>query len=301
VRVILFGAGASNGSGAVHPEPPPLGGDLFRLLAQAFPQTWRALPPPYRAAFAGPFEKGMAAILATHLVSPLMQDMALFFTQYLVAPGNAYTSFVAALREAGRLDDAAFATLNYECLLEMALSATGRSVNYWDAFQQSTDESAVWKLHGSCNFLPSDHGNAVVRARRGVSFVGTGGMFNVALRATDLAEARAFVLGDTALFPAMAFYAPGKQVQISQATIQHIQGHYAAAVSAATAVAVIGVRPNPEDDHVWGPLASTPARVLFVGGRDEYTDWKRSHRGRRPTRYLGGRFNEAIDGLVAAL
>src|SRR5881396_1415673 len=44
MHVILFGAGASYGSGAVHPEPPPLGDQLFDLLARAFLASRGALP-----------------------------------------------------------------------------------------------------------------------------------------------------------------------------------------------------------------------------------------------------------------
>ena len=74
-------------------------------------------------------------------------------------------------------------------------------------------------------------------------------------------------LRDTGLYPAMAHYAPGKEVQISEHSIQKVQDLYAAAVAAAESVGVIGVRPNVEDGHVWTPLAETPARILYVQQR----------------------------------
>jgi len=297
MHVILFGAGASYGSGAVHPEPPPLGDQLFDLLTRAFPASWGALPNDHQARFRESFELGMGALLATgsHAVPPMMQEFAILFSRYQSRPGNAYSLLVESLDEAGKIDRTAYASLNYECLLEWALMMYHQPVAYFGPKRGFTD---VWKLHGSCNFLPT--GLSVAPARTGVTYGGSGVKIGAGIEPVEPSTVPSH-LRDTGLYPAMAHYAPGKEVQISEHSIQKVQDLYAAAVAAAESVGVIGVRPNVEDGHVWAPLAETPARILYVGGRDAYNDWRRSHRGNRPTEHLGDRFSEAIAPLVDAL
>lgn len=299
-RIILFGAGASYGSGAVVPRRPPLGDDLFDVLASEFPQSWGALPGPIRKKFAKTFEVGMAALLATrsHAVAPMMQQFAILFSRYQLSSPNAYVSLVESLDRVGKLTGTAFATLNYECLLEWALTSRGRYVECGDVLPGPRG-TFLWKLHGSCNFLPRTDQLYVAPPGSGVTY-GPGVKFEPGIEVVH-PNSVADRLRNTGLYPAMAHYAPGKEVQVSESSIRMIQDVYARAVPGATSVGVIGVRPNVDDDHVWGPLASTSARVLFVGSRDTYSEWRKDHRSDRPTKYLGSRFDAAIDALVEAL
>ena len=84
----------------------------------------------------------------------------------------------------------------------------------------------------------------------------------------------------------MAYYAQGKEIQISEPSILTVQAMYADAVSKATSVAVIGVRPNIDDRHVWagfgpdsswgqptgiacGEGCSEPLRSLSLGAAEQ--------------------------------
>jgi hypothetical protein len=207
-------------------------------------------------------------------------------------------SLMESLDKAGKLSGTAFATLNYKCLLEWSLTARGRYVECGDVLPGPRG-TFVWKLHGSCNFLPRIDQVYVAPFGTGVTY-GPGAKFDPGIEVVQPSEV-ASRLNNTGLYPAMAHYAKGKEVQISESSIRTIQDIYAHAVPNATSIGVIGVRPNIEDTHVWGPLASTPARILYVGSRDIYSGWRNDHRGDRPTKYLGSRFDAAIDPLVEAL
>jgi hypothetical protein len=298
MHVILFGAGASYGSGAVDPQPPPLGDQLFDLLARTFPASWGALSNDDQARFRESFELGMGALLATgsHSVPPMMQEFAVLFSRYQVRPGNAYSALIESLEKTGKLADTSFASLNYECLLEWALMLRRRPVAYFGPRQGFLD---VWKLHGSCNFLPGP-GLHVAPASTGITFSGSGLKFDSGIEPVEPSTV-GHRLRQTGLYPAMAYYAQGKDIQMSEPSILMVQRMYAEAVARATSVAVVGARPNVDDHHVWDPLSSTRARVLLVGGKDAYEDWRNRRRADRPTEYLADRFSEAFEPLVGAL
>jgi hypothetical protein len=225
-----------------------------------------------------------------------MQQMAMFFAQFRPTQGNAYAELVDALASAGKLAGTAFASLNYECLLELAASSPLRPINYFGQHDASSPGVTVWKIHGSCNFLPGPE----ITATRGVSY-GAGVSFNTSARAIDPGQVPAYCLGDTALYPAMAHYAKGKVVQIAQPVIQQLQMMYADAVARANKVAIVGVRPNVDDPHVWRPLASTAADLFVIGDQEDALAWAHAHRSKRTTRVLGDRFRSSIAELVDAL
>ncbi len=88
----------------------------------------------------------------------------------------------------------------------------GRAVNYFHNAPASDSDIIIWKLHGSCNFLP--HGG--VTATRGVSF-SPGVTFGTGIRPVNPNEVAAYCTGNTALYPVMAVYARAKPVQIAPA------------------------------------------------------------------------------------
>jgi hypothetical protein len=85
--------------------------------------------------------------------------MALYFCQFsLGSAGNAYSHLLSSL--SGKRCAAAFATLNYDCLLESALEMAGASVNH---LLQGGPHGAVvvMKPHGSCNFVMNGLGSNI--------------------------------------------------------------------------------------------------------------------------------------------
>lgn len=299
MRMVLFGAGASYGSGPTFPAPPPLGKDLFAALKAAYPHSWGVLTGADQARFTSSFENGMGTLLHTgsHAVPPLMKDMARFFARYMLQVGNAYLNLLDALSSAGKLDDLAFATLNYECLLEWALGTFGRESDYFGNPTGTHPSSPVLKLHGSCNFMP---GTGLYVAPSGISYSGLVTLNPPHIQPVDPSTVAA-ALANTGMYPVMAFYEPGKTVQIAPDIVKGVQQAYASRVSSATTVAVIGVSPNVNDAHVWEPLRLAQARILFVGDHNSYKAWKANERRWRPSIFLGDRFDATIGKVVQAL
>lgn len=282
MRVILFGAGASYGSGIVAPTPPPLGASLFRVLRRLY-SSWRSIPEDTAGAFERHFEDGMQTVIDKHgfAIAPLMQDMAVFFAGFgLPASGdNRYTKL---LRAAAGREDILWSTLNYECLLEIASSQLGRPVAYFaEPGKAGKSETPIWKLHGSCNFKVRG-----MEATRGVSF-GSGVVFGGGIEPLSPDKVRGLYKGDTALYPAMALFARGKPVAMSPEPITEAQSRWAAHVAAADKIALVGVNPNPEDGHIWKPLAAAPGELGYVGGEEPYVSWRSSAPRTNPSRFLG--------------
>ncbi len=73
---------------------------------------------------------------------------------------------------------------------------------------------------------------------------------------------------------------------------------------AATTIAVVGVWPRPHDAHIWEPLASTPARIIYCGGpcgAQEYKDWAKRYRSGRKDTVLQGYFLAEFDTICKAV
>lgn len=228
------------------------------------------------------------------VIPNLMQEMALYFVQFRPrAPGSTlYCSFAKAIRESGSASRVLLSTLNYECLLEYSITQQSLAVNYGD-FPGSDESVTVWKLHGSCNFLPMG-----IQATRGVSF-SRGAVFNTHVRPVeDLNEAVAFCLGDNALPPVMCLFMEGKPAQVAPGSVVAMQEAWRAVVAEAETVAVVGVYPNPADAHLWDALAATPGALLYVGNKAAFGKWASEHRGRRESRVLAASFDEGFQQLI---
>ena len=298
--IVLFGAGASHGSGPTQLGTPPLGNQLYAELTRAFPGSWGSLPTIVDAEFIGrTFEAGMEKLWSNHssAVPVLMRHMTLYFAQFRpAADSNLYSRFISSIRSSkGSLTDMVMASLNYDMLLELAASQQGLLVDYFGDSPASSSK-VVWKLHGSCNLIPVD-----MQASRGVSFT-AGVVFNTGLRAVDPNDAIAFCLSDTALYPAMCLYMSGKHVQIGASTIQTLQDKWRKAVLEAAKVLIIGVAPNIEDTHIWQPIGETPATIGYVGDREFFESWATDQRASSGlTVVLGSRWDQSFSSSLEFL
>jgi hypothetical protein len=97
----------------------------------------------------------------------------------------------------------------------------------------------------------------------------------------------------------MSLFMKDKPVQAGPSWIKAIQAGWRDAVAQAEKVAIVGVRPNPMDEHLWEAVAATAAEVLFIGDEAAITGWASQYRRTAgPTRILGARFDQAIDELL---
>ncbi len=298
--VVLFGAGASRGSNHVMPSPPPLGGELFRELRTTFPGSWGAMPTDLDAVFAEDFEAGMLRLSESHshAIPPLMKDMTLYFASFTTdgSGQDVYSELLAAIPREGR-SRVLLSTLNYECLLELAASRQGLQVEYGEAPVRASGVR-IWKLHGSCNFIPDP--NEIQVSGQGVSYSGMGVEFNARLLTVDPAQAAQWVRGNTGLYAAMCLFMVGKPIQIGKPQVSALQAAWQDRVAAAARVIVIGTRFHPQDRHLWDALGSTAAQVYFVGSRSSLEEW-RPKRQPRPLVHVGSRIGEVIEDVKTLL
>ena len=112
--VIVFGAGASFGSGQVNPNPPPIASELLSALDNLYPSTWGALPNEARTLLTEDFEAGMRSLGETHsgMLPPLQRHMASFFFGFTPGDSNLYRDLARRIEH--QQWNGALVTLNYE-------------------------------------------------------------------------------------------------------------------------------------------------------------------------------------------
>lgn len=297
-RVILFGAGASYGAEEVVPFRPPLGAGLFDELRKAYPDAWGKVPDSRRPEFVPNFEPGMKAIwdAGTHDSPVLLRCVAHYFTQFRAAHGNAYSRLFEHLESRGALHGTYFSSLNYECVLEIAARQYGfKEINYDAKSPTAPGTLAAWKLHGSCNFLPASVAGGAGVISYGASMVSWDGE----VRIVDPIDARKFI-ENSAFYPAMAVYMQGKPVHSHPALIKEWQDRWASAIAAARSIGIVGVAPNPADDHLWKPLSEADCPIVAIGDRNAFDSWASTVRGARPTRVIGMKFAESLPEFAKA-
>lgn len=292
----LTGAGASHGAGKLVPKPPPLGHDLFKELASRFPRSWGNLPSQYASLLCRDFELGMQQIWERRLewVQELMVNMACYFSEFNPSSdkSDCYSQLVAAIAEGKWLERVAFATLNYECVLDVAASWAGLKIAY-AAAPPPKDNLMIWKLHGACNLLPSVH---VYNMRFDAESI-----FDGPVEPADLPMVRKrYQVEGLAVPPVMCVYMPGKPTQTVPRLLTQIRQQWAERVKEVDVVAIISVRPNLIEGYVWKPILDCQAEVWYVGGKDgDYRQLQDSVGDR--LKYLAPRFNQAIDQIIAGL
>ncbi len=287
MRLILLGAGASHGCERASPYCPPLAKRLFDDLQQQYPNAWGKLPKSYRRNFVPNFERGMKELWdsGSHDTSALLRCMADYFARFRPLSRSAYHRLMEHLDAHGALCGTYLSTLNYDCLLEYAGREFRGTIQYFSADPTDLDALAVWKIHGSCNFLPA----SVSGAASGISYSASGVSWEGDLNIVDASQVGPFV-ARSAFYPAMAIFMEGKPVNSHQSQIKQLQSMWADAVLHADAVGVIGVRPNEADTHIWQPLADTDAELVVIGNRNEYDEWAKARRPGKRTHIVGDRF-----------
>lgn len=292
----LFGAGASAGAGAILPERPPLGAELFRELRRLCPGTWGSLPASIGAELEVDFEAGMDRVAAqmSIVVPALMRDMAVYFIQFRSSGrGSLYDRLVRDLDQRGLLRRSVFSTLNYECILEYALLDAGLQIDYFG--HAGAGAQQVLKLHGSCNMF-----SLGVQATRDVSYT-SGVVFEGGIQAwLDQIRVVEHCLVETALAPVMCQYMQGKPTSVSPRALKAIQNRWAELVEVSQAVVCVGVRPHAPDMHIWDPLARFPGKLLFIGDEGQFTEWA-SERRAHPSAWLASRFSTGYERMLKQL
>ncbi|MEX0692735.1 MAG: hypothetical protein WD934_06585 [Gemmatimonadales bacterium] len=232
----------------------------------------------------------------SHDSTALLRALAHYFTQFRANHGNSYARLLEHLDSHSVLLGTLFSSLNYECVFETAARNYGFPlVAYFDKDATTKDAIAVWKIHGSCNFLPT----SISGSAGAISFAANAVSWDGDARLVDPSEARRFIEG-SAFYPAMAVFMEGKPIQSNPTLVRELQKRWATAVREAECVGIVGVSPNVADEHLWQPLAETE-RVVVIGDKKAYAKWATDHRGPRKTDIVGSTFDDALPTFAKAL
>jgi hypothetical protein len=280
--VFLFGAGASKGAGQgryVLPCDPPLGTEVYDKLAERFPGEWghSSRLGQYSDGLRKDFEKTMSdeVCLWNPSLSILewQRKMALYFASFTVdSEGkDLYSRLLLFLQDTGKIRNSLFASLNYDCLFEQAAYRLGFQVDY--ACPEGVDRAIrVFKIHGSCNFVTED-------IRRGEAYL-TNPNSHLAcgmecLQPVDAEKVLAAKFSDpgASYYPVMSLYSLGKDSLVAGTRIQQIRKAWSEYLSGALVAAIIGVRPNSEDTHIWTPIKSASAKLFYIGSENHFRIW----------------------------
>jgi hypothetical protein len=295
--VILFGAGASYGSDRF--GVPPLGPALFDALRQFNAEGWGQIGEPLASRFRSDFEDGMVTLANTNQFAlPVLQRaMAAFFYRFVPTTASLYVQLATRIRE--KAWHGALATLNYERLLEISLLHLGVQpvVNTGSATSGSVE---LCMPHGCCHlFCESARGMASNVTFSGVN-VTTNGKVIAVSNPTQFWDR----INNDAFPPVMSYFEPQKRTTSGANLISDQRQRWVQLCAYATTIAVIGVHPRTHDSHIWGPLSSTNARIVYCGGPSgaaEFKSWRRTSGRNASDIVFNGYFASEFENLCAAL
>ncbi len=259
-KVILFGAGASAGS--TKGKAPPIGDQLFGELATFDPSGWGSISEPIKSAFQSDFEDGMMqmAQFDDNRLPPLQKSMAAFFFQFIPDEHNLYTQFCERLKIGNLL--IGLASLNYERLLELAITESGQDLE-------------ICLPHGCCNLFC----DGATTDALGSEFPGMGVTTNGLVYSINDESQFNYKLAHDSFPPVMSYFEPYKRVTSGANFIDEQKQKWAALCSAAKEIYLIGVKPRLIDTHIWGVLEKTPAKIIYCSrtkGALLFKEWAQS-------------------------
>jgi hypothetical protein len=271
--------------------------DLLRALERLFPAVWGALPEGQRDLLRRDFEAGMREISERnpHALPPLQRSMASFFFGFVPGGDNLYCDLARRIK--GNAWPGALISLNYERLLELSL-ATERVRPFIGSPPDSGPAVEVCLPHGCCHiFCESVRGPA-----GGISFTGVGVSTRGPVKVVaDPQEYSKRIRGD-AFPPVMSYFDPAKLTISGVNFIEEQRARYDAIVKGARVIGIVGVRVRPNDKHLWGPLGTTTAEVVYCSGKAagrEFSDWACANREDKVSDVLYTYFNEGFEKLCA--
>ncbi len=180
-----------------------------------------------------------------------------------------YAHLVRAFRPR-LLDTTVFASLNYDTLFEQAVEGLPLAVDYgFGRRPNGGNHVTVLKLHGSSNFFP--------QVPDGVFLEGTVSIDNRGLIGGRIlhvppkeSRRRYRSRNQVECTPAMSLITPGKPMPVGEDDIAELRQRWQTWLSETDLIILIGVRPVPTDEHIWGPIVQSRADVWYIGGNPEW-------------------------------
>lgn len=288
--LIIFGAGASYGSDIT--ETPSLTKDLFDRLSLFNPNGWGKISGELADLFHQDFESAMKKV-NTHSLPPIQRVMAAYFFNFLPKESNLY--FRLAEKIKNNHWNGKFVTFNYDRLLEISLSKAGlRPVVGSEA--NSDNEIEMCLPHGCCHiFCESVRGGAKNVSMSGIN-IRTSGKIKI-ISNPDIFNSR---IKNDAFPPVMSYFIPSKYTTSGVNFIEGQRKRYTEFVSNSDLIAIVGLMLREHDEHIWDPLKSTSARIIYMSGKssgDKFKKWIEKYRSDNKDIILPYYFFEGFEKL----
>ena len=285
-NLFLFGAGASYGSQSS--AVPPLGCDLFEALRRFDPGGWGALDDDSAQLFRQDFERGMSG-LPGYLFQSLQLTLAHYLFSFEPSGGNLYRQLAKRIRKyenrKRQVWRGAFSTLNYDRLLQSAMIESGIRTYL---VSPRVDHYELCVLHGLCNLFSANvQAPGIQMLDPSCSIEDTNLNLEHDLVTTQAAFAQKCSFG---LPPIMSFYEPSKRSSMHPKWLEGRRQRFSQLIAGAERISVVGVRVHKVDTHIWEPLRSTSAKVLYCAPEiKEFLIWRNENR-------LGGDDDQIAQG-----
>lgn len=291
---LVFGAGASYGSGRCIPSNPPLGNNLFDDLV-LLDGAYSKLSTHSKMIFKSDgFEAGMATIANdSRVINPLQKELACYLSGFSITPENAYTRLFNKLKS--RMQHISITTLNYDLLIEQALGFHGFSCDY-NAQKQGV---TLLKPHGSSNFLPQIpkgchfSGNTMIDCETFYEGLETKAV-------SSYAEVKSWCDNpkNMDLSPVLSMYEKGKRVVVNTELINNFQQKFAQLIKDSDLVVLVGIKYIQHDLHIWQPIEQGKQNVVVVDPYPQDTiDWANKVK-LKSIRVIPKGFNDAVWEIV---
>jgi len=306
-NLIIFGAGASYGSGRVLfgntyngfiDKVPALGNKLFYELQCFDSNGWGKLNGLIAKEFEDDFEKAMDKLFSSdsYNIMPLQRSMASYFFRFQPTSNNLYYQLAKLIFK--KQWNGALITLNYERLLETSLNNMGISTGYYSTPPKfDINGSPMIELcvpHGTCHiFCPAIEGGGNMKFDAcSVVSIGHVELVNKQEEFDEKIK--------DGLPPVMSYFIPSKKTTSGVDFIDEQRKRYKDLVTEADNIAIIGLKVREHDTHIWESLKISTAKLIYCSGADgaeEFNEWISKHRAGKNDVALRGFFKESFDEL----
>ena len=178
-------------------------------------------------------------------------------------------------------------------MIEQAINLNLRQVSLTPTSNQGM--VPLYKLHGSCNYLPKISG---INFNDCQFITGTGGIaLDTTIRVVSPAEAIQFCREQNSVAPVIAMYTTGKEIKFCARQVLEQQKTWQQLTLIAKANFVIGLAITEEDCHIWDYLADSPARLFYVGKQSDIESWAERRKKANVT-WLSEKFVDAMPQIL---
>lgn len=150
----------------------------------------------------------------------------------------------------------------------------------------------IYKLHGSCDFHPNPKNFDI-----NIANISPTVQFDCPLSIMDLVDApRYYRNWDRIPYPLMSLYATGKEVGSMRKPIERMREKWGKIIHKATHIVIIGIRYVEHDTHIWNPIFSSKAKIIFYTSEENLK--KFYQRRKKKVVHVDERFEQSCESFM---